>query len=206
MWLIHWVATVTRSYLCKPWFQCFHCLFNVLHYYQDCRSWVAPLQWESWVGVSYNGGQLRQGFLTAWKWEARREARGPLSGSGCLHLKRCGLRGDEQTPVEGEHGLLQTLCLLLQNTSFSLPFDFSSREFARWKVNNLALERKDFFSLPLPLAPEFIRNIRLLGRRPNLQQVTENLIKKYGTHFLLSATLGGKQHRVSVNQWPDHDK
>lgn len=70
---------------------------------------------------------------------------------------------------------------------------FPCREFARWKVNNLALERKDFFSLPLPLAPEFVRNIRLLGRRPNLQQVTENLIKKYGTHFLLSATLGGKQ-------------
>uniref|UniRef100_A0AAA9T884 BMP/retinoic acid inducible neural specific 2 n=1 Tax=Bos taurus TaxID=9913 RepID=A0AAA9T884_BOVIN len=66
-------------------------------------------------------------------------------------------------------------------------------EFARWKVNNLALERKDFFSLPLPLAPEFIRNIRLLGRRPNLQQVTESLIKKYGTHFLLSATLGGEE-------------
>ncbi|XP_063095874.1 BMP/retinoic acid-inducible neural-specific protein 2 [Cavia porcellus] len=67
------------------------------------------------------------------------------------------------------------------------------REFARWKVNSLALERKDFFSLPLPLAPEFVRNIRLLGRRPNLQQVTENLIKKYGTHFLLSATLGGEE-------------
>ncbi|KYO24308.1 hypothetical protein Y1Q_0004335 [Alligator mississippiensis] len=67
------------------------------------------------------------------------------------------------------------------------------REFARWKVNNLVLERKDFFSLPLPLAPEFIRNIRLLGRRPNLQQITENLIKKYGTHFLLSATLGGEE-------------
>ncbi|KAG8132881.1 hypothetical protein E2320_010707, partial [Naja naja] len=66
-------------------------------------------------------------------------------------------------------------------------------EFARWKVNNLALERKDFFSLPLPLAPEFIRNIRLLGRRPSLQQITENLIKKYGTHFLLSATLGGEE-------------
>uniref|UniRef100_A0A8D0H0E9 BMP/retinoic acid inducible neural specific 2 n=1 Tax=Sphenodon punctatus TaxID=8508 RepID=A0A8D0H0E9_SPHPU len=67
------------------------------------------------------------------------------------------------------------------------------REFARWKVNNLALERKDFFGLPLPLAPEFIRNIRLLGRRPNLQQITENLIKKYGTHFLLLATLGGEE-------------
>ncbi|KAJ7331875.1 hypothetical protein JRQ81_014055 [Phrynocephalus forsythii] len=67
------------------------------------------------------------------------------------------------------------------------------REFARWKVNNLALERKDFFSLPLPLAPEFIRNIRLLGRRPSLQQITETLIKKYGTHFLLSATLGGEE-------------
>uniref|UniRef100_A0A8C6ZFJ8 BMP/retinoic acid inducible neural specific 2 n=1 Tax=Nothoprocta perdicaria TaxID=30464 RepID=A0A8C6ZFJ8_NOTPE len=67
------------------------------------------------------------------------------------------------------------------------------REFARWKVNNLALERKDFFSLPLPLAPEFVRNIRLLGRRPSLQQITDNLIKKYGTHFLLAATLGGER-------------
>ncbi|NXK93895.1 BRNP2 protein, partial [Formicarius rufipectus] len=67
------------------------------------------------------------------------------------------------------------------------------REFARWKVNNLALERKDFFSLPLPLAPEFIRNIRLLGRRPSAQQITDSLIKKYGTHFLLSATLGGEE-------------
>ncbi|XP_027550624.1 BMP/retinoic acid-inducible neural-specific protein 2 isoform X1 [Neopelma chrysocephalum] len=69
----------------------------------------------------------------------------------------------------------------------------SRREFARWKVNNLALERKDFFSLPLPLAPEFIRNIRLLGRRPSPQQITDSLIKKYGTHFLLAATLGGEE-------------
>lgn len=98
--------------------------------------------------------------------------------------------------VEKEHSLLQILGFLFLNTlRFSLSLDFPPREFARWKVNNLALERKDFFSLPLPLAPEFIRNIRLLGRRPNLQQVTENLIKKYGTHFLLSATLGGKPHR-----------
>ncbi|NXO95422.1 BRNP2 protein, partial [Certhia brachydactyla] len=67
------------------------------------------------------------------------------------------------------------------------------REFARWKVNNLALERKDFFSFPLPLAPEFIRNIRLLGRRPSPQQITDSLIKKYGTHFLLAATLGGEE-------------
>ncbi|XP_050757214.1 BMP/retinoic acid-inducible neural-specific protein 2 [Gymnogyps californianus] len=67
------------------------------------------------------------------------------------------------------------------------------REFARWKVNNLALERKDFFSLPLRLAPEFIRNIRLLGRRPSSQQITDSLIKKYGTHFLLAATLGGEE-------------
>ncbi|KAM4773639.1 BMP/retinoic acid-inducible neural-specific protein 2 isoform 2-T2 [Cyanocitta cristata] len=70
---------------------------------------------------------------------------------------------------------------------------FTTREFARWKVNNLALERKDFFSLPLPLAPEFIRNIRLLGRRPSPQQITDSLIKKYGTHFLLAATLGGEE-------------
>ncbi|XP_009319018.1 PREDICTED: BMP/retinoic acid-inducible neural-specific protein 2 [Pygoscelis adeliae] len=74
-----------------------------------------------------------------------------------------------------------------------LPIGRDGGEFARWKVNNLALERKDFFSLPLPLAPEFIRNIRLLGRRPSPQQITDSLIKKYGTHFLLAATLGGEE-------------
>ncbi|KAJ8376200.1 hypothetical protein SKAU_G00067800 [Synaphobranchus kaupii] len=67
------------------------------------------------------------------------------------------------------------------------------REFGRWKVNNLAVEQRDFLDSPLPLTPEFIRNIRLLGRRPTTQLITENLIKKYGTHFLLSATLGGEE-------------
>lgn len=59
-------------------------------------------------------------------------------------------------------------------------------------MNNLAVERRDFLNSPLPLTPEFIRNIRLLGRRPTAQLITDNLIKKYGTHFLLSATLGGR--------------
>ncbi|CAB1437973.1 unnamed protein product [Pleuronectes platessa] len=67
------------------------------------------------------------------------------------------------------------------------------REFGRWKVNNLAVERRDFLESPMPLTPEFIRNIRLLGRRPSTQMVTDNLIRKYGTHFLLSATLGGEE-------------
>ncbi|XP_036377426.1 BMP/retinoic acid-inducible neural-specific protein 3a.2 [Megalops cyprinoides] len=67
------------------------------------------------------------------------------------------------------------------------------REFGRWKVNNLAVEQKDILDSPLPLTPEFIRNIRLLGRRPTIQLITENLIKKYGTHFLLAATLGGEE-------------
>lgn len=66
------------------------------------------------------------------------------------------------------------------------------REFSHWKVNSLATEKRDFLKAPLPLAPEFLRNLRLLGRRPTLQQINENLIKKYGTHFLVSATLGGK--------------
>lgn len=56
----------------------------------------------------------------------------------------------------------------------------------------MAVERRDFLNSPLPLTPEFIRNIRLLGRRPTAQLITDNLIKKYGTHFLLSATLGGR--------------
>ncbi|XP_077450794.1 BMP/retinoic acid-inducible neural-specific protein 3-like isoform X2 [Stigmatopora argus] len=67
------------------------------------------------------------------------------------------------------------------------------REFGRWKVNNLASERREFSKSPLPLTSEFIRNIRLLGRRPSTQLINDNLIKKYGTHFLLSATLGGEE-------------
>ncbi|KAG5847489.1 BMP/retinoic acid-inducible neural-specific protein 3-like [Anguilla rostrata] len=67
------------------------------------------------------------------------------------------------------------------------------REFGRWKVNSLAVERQDFLDAPLPLAPEFVSSVRLLGRRPTMQQITENIIKKFGTHFLLSATLGGEE-------------
>ncbi|XP_019724878.1 BMP/retinoic acid-inducible neural-specific protein 2 [Hippocampus comes] len=67
------------------------------------------------------------------------------------------------------------------------------REFSHWKVSGLATEKRDFPKAALPLAPEFRRNLRLLGRRPTLQQINENLIKKYGTHFLVSATLGGEE-------------
>uniref|UniRef100_G3PMN8 Bone morphogenetic protein/retinoic acid inducible neural-specific 2 n=1 Tax=Gasterosteus aculeatus aculeatus TaxID=481459 RepID=G3PMN8_GASAC len=67
------------------------------------------------------------------------------------------------------------------------------REFSHWKVNSPATEKREFLKPPLPLAPEFLRNLRLLGRRPTLQQINENLIKKYGTHFLVSATLGGEE-------------
>ncbi|KAH0615549.1 hypothetical protein JD844_004966 [Phrynosoma platyrhinos] len=38
--------------------------------------------------------------------------------------------------------------------------------------------------------PEFQRSIRLLGRRPTTQQFIDTIIKKYGTHILISATLG----------------
>lgn len=67
---------------------------------------------------------------------------------------------------------------------------FLVREFGRWKVKNMALESKEFPNLTL--APEFVRTIRQLGRRPSAAQITENLIKKYGTHILLSAVLGGE--------------
>lgn len=70
-----------------------------------------------------------------------------------------------------------------------------SREFGRWKVNSLALEKGvgvgGSRGLSLPLDPEFQHAIRQLGRRPTLHTITESLIKKYGTHLLLSATLGG---------------
>ncbi|XP_023853930.1 BMP/retinoic acid-inducible neural-specific protein 3-like [Salvelinus sp. IW2-2015] len=67
------------------------------------------------------------------------------------------------------------------------------REFGRWKVNSLALERQDNNGLALPLDPEFLQTIRHLGRRPSLSSITDSIIRKYGTHFLLSATLGGEE-------------
>lgn len=69
---------------------------------------------------------------------------------------------------------------------------FSCREFARWKVRNTAIERRDLISNPVPLMPEFQRSMRLLGRRPSTQHFIDTIIKKYGTHILISATLGGK--------------
>ncbi|XP_068195993.1 BMP/retinoic acid-inducible neural-specific protein 3-like [Antennarius striatus] len=71
------------------------------------------------------------------------------------------------------------------------------REFGRWKVNSLAVEKRDApggsGGLALPLDPDFMHAVRQLGRRPTLQTITESLIKKYGTHLLLAATLGGEE-------------
>ncbi|XP_056288221.1 BMP/retinoic acid-inducible neural-specific protein 1 [Pseudoliparis swirei] len=67
------------------------------------------------------------------------------------------------------------------------------REFARWKVRNTAIERRDLIRNPVPLMPEFQHSVRLLGRRPTTQQFIDTIIKKYGTHILISATLGGEE-------------
>lgn len=71
------------------------------------------------------------------------------------------------------------------------------REFGRWKVNSLAVEKRDSSlgsgGLAPPLDPEFTQAVRQLGRRPSLQSITESLIKKYGTHVLVAATLGGEE-------------
>lgn len=74
------------------------------------------------------------------------------------------------------------------------------REFGRWKVSSIALERQENNGVTLPLDPEFMQTIRHLGRRPTVAAITELVIRKFGTHFLLSATLGGKGiHRTSVS-------
>ncbi|TKS75143.1 BMP/retinoic acid-inducible neural-specific protein 3 [Collichthys lucidus] len=77
--------------------------------------------------------------------------------------------------------------------SFSIGFLPVKAEFGRWKVNSLALERQENNGFSLPLDPEFLQTIRQLGRRPSLGAITDNIIRKYGTHFLLSATLGGEE-------------
>lgn len=80
-------------------------------------------------------------------------------------------------------------------------FVWHFREFGRWKVNSLALEREDN-GIALPLDPEFMQTIRQLGRRPTFSAITENIIKKYGTHFLLSATLGGIKIELELKYYP----
>lgn len=80
---------------------------------------------------------------------------------------------------------------LVQRLLLHVTLTLLHREFGRWRVNSLALERQESTGVAAPLDPEFIHNIRQLGRRPTLQKITDNIIKKYGTHFLLSATLGG---------------
>ncbi|KAJ8397133.1 hypothetical protein AAFF_G00009870 [Aldrovandia affinis] len=67
------------------------------------------------------------------------------------------------------------------------------REFARWKVRNTAMERRGLIRTTVPLMPEFQRSVRLLGRRPSTQQFIDTIIKKYGTHILISGTLGGEE-------------
>ncbi|XP_027514357.1 BMP/retinoic acid-inducible neural-specific protein 2 isoform X1 [Corapipo altera] len=162
------------------------------------RCWINQYQASPLLVARYQHQWLREGqhFCPGWihTWRARSRSF-PSDGEVGMILR--GVFQLLTTRPEVETGdrrresmhvawpdLLQTVSPLLLS---------SRREFARWKVNNLALERKDFFSLPLPLAPEFIRNIRLLGRRPSPQQITDSLIKKYGTHFLLAATLGGEE-------------
>ena len=82
-----------------------------------------------------------------------------------------------------------------------------SREFGRWKVNSLAVEKRDGLGgsggLALPLDPDFMHTIRQLGRRPTLQTITDSLIKKYGTHLLVSATLGGTVEYAELQSQPD---
>lgn len=84
------------------------------------------------------------------------------------------------------------LCILSDFGLSSCSFPVLQREFARWKVRNTAIERRDLIRNPVPLMPEFQRSVRLLGRRPTTQQFIDTIIKKYGTHILISATLGGE--------------
>uniref|UniRef100_A0A674NH87 Uncharacterized protein n=1 Tax=Takifugu rubripes TaxID=31033 RepID=A0A674NH87_TAKRU len=66
------------------------------------------------------------------------------------------------------------------------------REFSHWKVSSLATEKRDFLKAPLPLAPEFLRNLRLLGRRPTLQQINETSSRNTEPTSSSLLPLGGK--------------
>ncbi|TSL28259.1 BMP/retinoic acid-inducible neural-specific protein 1 [Bagarius yarrelli] len=74
-----------------------------------------------------------------------------------------------------------------------------SVEFARWKVRNTAIERRDLISNPVPLMPEFQRSMRLLGRRPSTQHFIDTIIKKYGEEALTMYMAKTKLDRKMVN-------
>lgn len=70
----------------------------------------------------------------------KQEARGSLSGTGAS-IRRDVLGGDEAVQCEGRTAPAPNFIPLVPEYD-ELSLVFPSREFARWKVNNLALERK----------------------------------------------------------------
>ncbi|KAF3858704.1 hypothetical protein F7725_011905 [Dissostichus mawsoni] len=113
-----------------------------------------------------------------------------MGGALSLWLCCCWSSGAAAGPGDGGPGPLGWL--LSDKGPFQQAVEFTEaaeREFGRWKVNSLAVEKRDGLGgsggLALPLDPDFMHTIRQLGRRPTLQTITESLIKKYGTHLLL---------------------
>uniref|UniRef100_UPI00358EA015 BMP/retinoic acid-inducible neural-specific protein 2-like n=1 Tax=Myxine glutinosa TaxID=7769 RepID=UPI00358EA015 len=71
------------------------------------------------------------------------------------------------------------------------------REFARWKVNNVAVSHDGAIGgmeVRAPgLSPGFLEALRGLGRRPQQGALLDGLVRRFGTHLLLSGTLGGEE-------------
>ncbi|XP_053703063.1 BMP/retinoic acid-inducible neural-specific protein 3-like [Synchiropus splendidus] len=100
------------------------------------------------------------------------------------------LAPDSQGPFQRSQGFVEFSQRIQQG--FTTKYKIY-RDFGRWTVSSLALERQENSGVSLPLEPDFLRSIRHLGRRPSAASITHNIIRKYGTHFLQSATLGGEE-------------
>ncbi|KAJ3600176.1 hypothetical protein NHX12_034126, partial [Muraenolepis orangiensis] len=126
--------------------------------------------------------RYQQGFTTKYK-----IYRGGMKLEDRVSGRKEPYRGARRAPGKKEKHTNKILAVVFE------PEAQEPAEFGRWKVNSLALERQENNGLPLPLDPDFLHTIRQLGRRPSLSSITNSIIRKYGTHFPLSATLGGEE-------------
>uniref|UniRef100_A0A3B4U1D2 Bone morphogenetic protein/retinoic acid inducible neural-specific 3b n=1 Tax=Seriola dumerili TaxID=41447 RepID=A0A3B4U1D2_SERDU len=146
------------------------------------------------LSLLWEGAALSLWLCCCCCWTSRAAAAAAAAGQGDSALGSLGWLLSDKGPFH--QSLEFTEAAERYQQGFSTRYKIY-REFGRWKVNSLAVEKRDSFGgsggLALPLDPDFIHTIRQLGRRPTLQTITESLIKKYGTHLLLSATLGGEE-------------
>lgn len=126
----------------------------------------------------------------------------------CLHPRMCAGREMRQCSEGKRPHLLPTLFLLSQNT-MNFPLVFPSREFARWKVNNLLWKGRTSLVCHC-LLPQSLSGYRLPGKETQPatgHRKPDQKVWLFPTSYFLPPS--GKQYLdlPSYTRWlPDHWK